>query len=102
MLNIENHKRRILPSIEQSLSSFSGTNISFIENDIHIDIEELPYSFSFSFFQRFGWQVFLVPKKSIIEEDFSHELYEILQAVANTYNENIKITEKPEQVLFSA
>lgn len=91
----------ILPSIHELTHNHPNASYEIQENDIMVYVEELPYSFTFSYFERFGWQAFLVPKEFIVEEDFSHNLYEELQSIATTYNESMRIYEKPELSLFS-
>lgn len=90
----------ILPAIQELINAYPYMSYEVQERDILVHVEELPYSFSFSFFEQFGWQTFLMPKELLIEEDFSHELYEKLQSIANTYNESMNITEKPETSMF--
>jgi len=98
--DISKRKNSILPSIEEIVQQQPGASCSIQGEDILVDIESLSFSFTFSYFERFGWQAFLVPKTTMITEDFSHPIYDRLQSIATTYNEYLRIYERPEKVLF--
>jgi hypothetical protein len=101
MNEIQQQQIGIIPSIQELTAIHPEATYEVQERDILVHVEDLPYSFTFSYFERFGWQAFLVPKESLIEEDFSHILYEKLQSIATTYNKSMRIFEKPETALFS-
>lgn len=101
MNEIQQQQKGILPSIHEITQEHPDATYEVKERDILVHVEDLPFSFTFSYFERFGWQAFLVPKDSFIVEDFSHTLYEKLQSIATTYNHSMRIYEKPETVLFT-
>lgn len=100
-MNISEEQRGIIPSIEEVIKEHEEITYMIQDKDIVVDAKELPFSFTFSYFERFGWQAFLVPKSSLVEEDFSHNLYQVFQNIATSYNHTLRIYEKPESHLFS-
>lgn len=98
---IQQQQQGILPFIQELVLQHENATYEVTERDIQVDIPTLPYGFSYAFFERFGWQAFLVPKSKLIEENFSNELYVKLQDIATNYNQTMRFEESPELHLFS-
>lgn len=97
---MEERQKWILPALEEMKNLHESMSIQTSDDGILVSMQELPYDFTYVHFDRFGWQIFLVPKHRLVEDDFSHNLYSDLQQIADRYNSLQGITEKPEDVLF--
>lgn len=102
MSSLEDRQKWIIPALEEMKTLHETMNIQASDDEIIVSMQELPYDFTYVHFERFGWQIFLVPKERLIEDDFSHQLYFDLQKIADGYNAVQGITEKPEDVVFNA
>lgn len=99
MNNYDNRKKKLLFFLDSWINK-QAESVQLVVNKKTIILKKGDITYFFSYFEKYGWQLF-VEVNSINELSvFDEKTYEELSEIANKYNQYFKFDKKPEIDIF--